>query len=102
MSRARPDGVTLEWQLVALEAALREGLPFFIQWHVDPSDHPGRTPVQHRFTPTGIEWVELGVDHDRLASWLGDEDLPIRRVDRAPESLRFAIGVAGGDPIVIG
>src|SRR5262245_63280895 len=32
MSRTRPDGVELAWHLVALDAALAEGLPFFIQW----------------------------------------------------------------------
>jgi Glyoxalase-like domain len=101
MSRTRPDGVTLDWQLVALEAALTQGLPFFIQWHVDDSEHPGRTSVEHRCTPTGIEWVELGGDEDRLASWLGEQDLPVRHVDPSP-TLRFAVGVAGGEPIVIG
>jgi hypothetical protein len=102
MSRTRPDGVSLEWQLVALEAALTDGLPFFIQWHVDASEHPGRTPVEHRCTPTGIEWVELGCDEDRLASWLGAQDLAVRRVDRPFGTLRFAVGVAGGALIVIG
>ena len=102
MSRTRPDGVILEWQLVALEAALIDGLPFFIQWHVDDAEHPGRTPVEHRCAPTGIEWVELRGDEVRLASWLDLDDLPVRHVDGPSGALRFAVGVAGGEPITIG
>ena len=84
MSRTRPDGVELEWHLVALDAALTEGLPFFIQWHVDDVDHPGRALVEHRCAAVGIDWVELGGDKDRLASWLGPHELPLRHVDGAP------------------
>ena len=42
MGRTRPDGVQLGWHLVAHDAAFGDGLPFFIQWHVDDADHPGR------------------------------------------------------------
>ena len=71
MSRTRPDGVQLDWHLVAHDAAFDEGLPFFIQWHVADVDHPGRMPVEHGVAAAGIDWVEIGGDPDRLASWLG-------------------------------
>jgi hypothetical protein len=103
MSRTRPDGVTLDWHLVGLEAAFTDGLPFFIEWHVDAADHPGRTVVEHRCAPVGIEWVELGGDEERLASWLGPhDDLPLRHVDGRPGPHRVAIETTGGETIVLG
>jgi hypothetical protein len=101
MSRTRPDGVTLTWHLVALEAAMTEGLPFFIEWHVDDADHPGRAPVAHRCDPSGIEWVEVGGDERRLASWLGPHELPLRHVEDRPGPIRIAIAVADGVPMVL-
>jgi Glyoxalase-like domain len=102
MSRTRPDGVELAWHLVAVDAAFTEGLPFFIQWHLDDADHPGRGVVEHGCNAVGIDWVELGGDRDRLASWLGPHELPLRLVDGAPGPHRLAVAVAGGEPIVIG
>jgi glyoxalase-like protein len=102
MSRTRPDGVELTWHLVALDAALTEGLPFFIQWHVDDSDHPGRDHVEHRCNALGIEWVELGGDHDRLETWLGPHELPLRLVDAATGPHRVAVAIADAEHIVIG
>jgi hypothetical protein len=102
MSRTRPDGVELTWHLVALDAALTDGLPFFIQWHVHHADHPGRTRITHRCRAVGIDWVELGGDPDRLAEWLGPNDLPLRHVDGAVGPRRMAVGVAKGEPLVIG
>jgi hypothetical protein len=102
MSRVRPDGVELAWHLVALDATLTEGLPFFIQWHVDEADHPGRTPIAHPSGAIGIDWVEIGGDGNRLASWLGDHDLPLRQVGGPPGLRRVAVAVEPGESIVIG
>ena len=102
MSRTRPDGVELAWHLAGLDAALADGLPFFIQWHVDAADHPGRQPVEHRAAVRGIEWVELGGDEDRLGAWLGQHELPLRHVDGAPGPHRVGISVLDGEPIVLG
>jgi hypothetical protein len=102
MSRLRPDGVTLGWELVALDAAVADGLPFFIRWHVADGDHPGRVPAAHRCAVLGIDWVEIGGDGDRLASWLGPHRLPLRLVDGPPGPRRVAVAVADGEPIVIG
>jgi glyoxalase-like protein len=102
MSRTRPDGVELEWDLVALDAALTDGLPFFIQWHVDEADHPGRARVEHRCGAVGIDWVELGGDPNQLAAWLGGHELPLRYVDGEPGPRRMAVGTANGEPVVIG
>jgi hypothetical protein len=102
MSRTRPDGVELEWQIVALDAAIAEGLPFFLQWGVNDMDHPGRAVVEHRCAAVGIDWVELGGDQDRLASWLGQHELPLRHVEGAPGPHRIAVAIANDEPIVIG
>ena len=102
MHRARPDGVRLEWRLVALDAALNEGLPFFIQWFVDDVDHPGRVLVEHPCAAVGIDWVELGGDQDRLASWLGPHELPLRHAEGAAGPRRVAVATANGESIVIG
>ena len=45
MSRARPDGQTFSWRIAGLDAALRTGLPFVIDWGDAP--HPGQTEVTH-------------------------------------------------------
>jgi hypothetical protein len=102
MSRTRPDGVTLGWDLVALDAALTDGLPFFIRWHVADGDHPGRTSAAHRCAAAGIDWVELGGDEERLTSWLGPHQLVLRVVDGPTGPRRVAVAVADGEPIVIG
>jgi Glyoxalase-like domain len=102
MHRKRSDGVQLDWCLVALDAALSEGLPFFIHWFVDDVDHPGRELVEHRCVPVGIDWVELGGDKDRLVFWLGQHELPLRHVEGAPGPHRMAVATADGESIVIG
>jgi hypothetical protein len=101
MSRRRPDGVELSWHLVALEAALTDGLPFFIEWHMADREHPGRAHVGHRIAATGIAWVELGADADRLDAWLGGAVPEIRVVDGDPGVHRVAVSVAEGEPLVI-
>jgi hypothetical protein len=102
MSRTRPDGVVLEWEVVGLELAIADGLPFFIQWHVDEGDHPGRDRVEHRRDPVGIDWVELGADASRLHAWLGDHDLPLRMVDGAAGPHRVAVAMVDGEAVVLG
>jgi hypothetical protein len=101
MSRTRPDGVELSWHLVGLEAAVSDGLPFYIQWHVEAADHPGRTVVEHRGSPTGIAWVELGGDERQLESWLGPHELPLRHVDGRPGPIRVAVARAQSEPSVV-
>jgi hypothetical protein len=102
MSRIRPDGVVLTWQMLALDAALELGLPFFIQWHIPAEEHPGRASVVHRRPVGGIAWVEVGGDAAVVADWVADTDVPVRAVGGPPGPRRFAVAVEGADPIVIG
>jgi len=61
MDRVRPDGVRLSWKLAGLAGMLGpDSLPFFIEWDVDPQDHPGAGSAPHRVEPRGIEEVVLG------------------------------------------
>jgi hypothetical protein len=102
MTRTRPDGVELSWHLLALDAAMELGLPFFIQWHMAESDHPSRAHADHRRSVAGIAWVELGGDAERLDEWLGSAVPEIRVVGGEPGVRRVAVNVAGGDQVVIG
>jgi hypothetical protein len=101
MSRTRPDGVELSWRLVALDAALELGLPFFIEWDIADGDHPGHAHVDHRVAATGIAWVEVGGDAARLDAWIGSPVPGIRVVDGAPGVHRVAVSVADSDPLVL-
>jgi len=89
MSRVRPDGIELAWRLVGLEVAMSTGLPFFIQWDIDPDLHPGRAGGADG---PGISWVEVGGDAEVLAQWLGPNDLDVRGVDGPQGIHRVGIG----------
>jgi hypothetical protein len=96
MSRVRPDGVLLSWELLGMEGALGHGLPFFITWPLD-EHHPARTPVAHPAGATGIAWVELGGDADRVRSWMGGDEPQLRLVGGAQGVQRFAVTMPSGE-----
>ncbi len=61
MSRTRPDGTVLSWELAGLAGAIGPNrLPFFIQWHGDATDHPGAMEADHTTEPVGITSVVHG------------------------------------------
>lgn len=99
--RRRPDGGTIRWRAAGFEDPRREPwMPFFIAWDIPPELHPGRTPVDHRTRPSGIDWVEVEGDEGRLRDWLGDGDLPIRVVDGRPGIRAAAIATADGELVI--
>ncbi len=100
MSRQRPDGVVLAWRLAGLDEMVNEGVPFFIQWEVTGTDHPGGATADHISSPEGIAWVELGGDPERVAQWLGHHDLDIRLVGAGAGVRRVAIAASGADIIL--
>jgi hypothetical protein len=68
-------------QVAGVEEAMREPyLPFFIE---RKGDH----------APSRIEWIEVGGDAERLRTWLGGADLPVRAIDGPPRVV--AMGVDG-------
>jgi hypothetical protein len=98
MARTRPDGSTLSWRLVGMDDAFGDDrLPFFIQWHGDPADHPGRMAVDHRVDPTGGVRVALGGAPDVLRHRIGDDDLPIEAVGGTPGITRVVIETVTGE-----
>jgi hypothetical protein len=79
-----------------------EALPFFIQWDVPASQHPGRDPAPHRNAPSGIQWVEIGGDPAQLARWLGDALPGLRVVPGAPGVRALAIRTEAGEVVLRG
>ena len=76
-SRATPGGDILRWRSAGLDVATAEpGLPFFIEWG-DEVPLPGATAVRHPSGDVRLRRLSLSVDADRLASWLGENDLPV-------------------------
>lgn len=69
MSRERPDGSELRWRLAGLESMIELGLPFFIQWEVEPNDHPG-AGGQERSQIASVS-ITLTGDVDLLGTWAG-------------------------------
>ncbi len=101
MSRALPEGGELSWSLAGIGSALGpERLPFFIEWHTDPSDHPGRAAASHAIEVGGIAWVELGADGAVLERHLGLHDLDIRLRAGAAGLRGMAVRTAGGELVI--
>lgn len=66
--RRRPDGFDLQWEQIGLTDLLEDPqLPFFVQWHSSPSEHPcvGGKPG------TGLHALEICGDQERIEAWLG-------------------------------
>lgn len=60
-ARERPDGVTLRWRTQMLVAPGEPSvLPFVIEWHVPPGQHPAQAAADHPSRATGIRTVRLG------------------------------------------
>jgi catechol 2,3-dioxygenase-like lactoylglutathione lyase family enzyme len=100
-SRKRPDGQSVRWRMAGLDDPRREPwMPFFLTWDVPDELHPGRARAGHGVRATGLAWVEVGGDAERLRTWLGGDELPIRVTDDEPVIHRVAISTPGG-PLVI-
>ena len=100
--RARPDGTVLRWRSAGAEDPRRERwLPFFITWDVPAEMHPGRARSGHGVRATGITWVEVSGDADRLFEWLGGDELPIRVVDGPPGLLGVGLATADGGELIL-
>jgi len=100
-SRTRPDGQTVRWRMAGLDDQRREPwMPFFLTWDVGQDRHPGRTRGGHGVRATGIAWVEVGGDAERLHAWLGGDELPIRVGDGEPGIHKVAISIADGELVI--
>lgn len=101
MSRVRPDGSELRWELAGLEQTLADPrLPFFIQWHAGPDELPGATPIDHPSGATGIGWVEIGCDEETLRERVGETLPELRPVDGGGGIRRVGITTPDGELIL--
>jgi hypothetical protein len=72
------DGSLLRWRLAGIDCAAEEPtLPFFIDVWSDGTALPGSAPVAHPAGRASIATLRLAGDADRLADWLGPNDLPV-------------------------
>jgi hypothetical protein len=100
-SRTRPDGQTVRWRMAGLDDQRREPwMPFFLTWDVPDELHPGRARAGHGVRATGLAWVEVGGDAERLRTWLGGDELPIRVTDDEPGTHRVAISTPDGELVI--
>ena len=101
MGRTRPDGVTLRWKLAGLDGMLSTpGMPFFIQWDVQPGRFPGRAPVRHRSGASGLAWVEIAQDEAVVSELLGPNDLDLRFVPGEPGIRAIGVTTPGGEIVI--
>jgi hypothetical protein len=100
-SRHRPDGQIVSWRMAGLDTAMRDpSRPFFIEWTVPPSLHPGRSPVRHRAAAPELAWIEVAGDAEGIRSWLGEQEMPVRLREGEPAVLAVGI-VSGGEESVL-
>lgn len=76
MSRRRPDGEVIEWQLLYIDEASDRELPFFIQW--GSSDRMRTEELKHHFQPYKVKEILMTVsDKERVMmewqDWFGAE-----------------------------
>ena len=100
-SRTRPDGQTVRWRMAGLDDQRREPwMPFFLTWDVPDELHPGRARAGHGVRATGLGQVEVGGDAERLRTWLGGDELPIRVTHGEPGIHRVAISTPDGELVI--
>jgi Glyoxalase-like domain len=100
-SRTRPDGQTVRWRMAGLDDPRREAwMPFFLIWDISDELHPGRARAGHGVRTTGLGWVEVRGDAERLRKWLGGDELPIRVTDGEPGIHRVAISTPDGELVI--
>lgn len=82
MSRPADTGDELRWRIAGMEQLVTSGLPFFIQWDIDPALHPGRIRVDHPAGDIRLRRVVISGDLAQLQSWtVGTERLELREGD---------------------
>lgn len=88
MSRTKPDGRELRWRLAGLGAMISRGVPFYIEWDIDPSDHPAKegTPMV-----TTVEATLRG-NRELLARWTaGSEGIFLEAGDPGVSSVTLRL-----------
>jgi hypothetical protein len=80
-NRHRPDGVELLWKQLGVKGLQADPqLPFFVQWDIEPANHPSAGTSGK----VSLETLEIAGDPARVSDWLGtsvDEPLEAVNVD---------------------
>jgi hypothetical protein len=92
MSRTTAEGVELRWQSAGLELTLTQARPFFVQWEIDMTDHPGR--LLDGQGP--IEKVVLSGRAEELGTWLGRGASTVSVVEGPPGIAGIAVAHPSG------
>jgi hypothetical protein len=67
-NRHRPDGVELLWKQLGVKGLQADPqLPFFVQWDIDPANHPSAGASGK----VSLERLEIAGDPVRVSEWLG-------------------------------
>ncbi len=67
-NRHRPDGVELLWKQLGVKGLQADPqLPFFVQWDIDPANHPSIGASGK----VSLERLEIAGDPVRVSEWLG-------------------------------
>lgn len=99
-SRTTPGGDEVRWRTAGLdEVATEPSLPFFIEWGPN-TQLPGRAEIHHPAGVAKIAKLVLSADEGRLASWLGDHNLPIVVSAGKPAVRAIYVAADGGEIIL--
>ena len=77
-NRHRPDGVELLWKQLGVKGLQSDPqLPFFVQWDIDPQNHPSVGGTDK----VSLAALEIAGDSARVSEWLGQSvDQPLEDV----------------------
>jgi hypothetical protein len=77
-NRHRPDGTELLWKQLGVKGLQADPqLPFFVEWDINPGDHPSAGASGN----VSLEALEIAGDPARVSEWLGQSvDQPLEDV----------------------
>jgi hypothetical protein len=91
-NRHRPDGVELLWKQLGVRGLQADPqLPFFIQWDIDPANHPSAGGSGN----VSLACLEIAGDPARVSEWLGES------VDEPLEAVKVEWVAPNGTPGIV-
>ena len=91
-NRHRPDGTELLWKQLGVKGLQADPqLPFFVEWNIDPVNHPSAGATGN----VSLEALEIAGDPARVSEWLGQS------VDRPLEVVKVEWVAPNGTPGVV-
>lgn len=96
-ARLTPTGERLAWQTAGIDRAAAEpSLPFFIEW-----EQGSRLPGSADPPSARLSRLLLQGDPERLASWLGEHELPIEVQRGVPAVTAVALRRPAGEAVLV-